>query len=80
MPVLRWLNKYIRDPRFVRLTTDTAVVVLDLYGEEMGKSPQVDAAIQRLHENVRQSVEVAQTSWCTLGMLEALGAGRGTGG
>jgi len=72
MPLLKWLNKAIQDPRHVRLTTDTAMLVLDLYGENMGQSPEIDHTIARLHEQVRQSVEIAQTSWSTLGMLETL--------
>jgi len=77
MPLLKWLHKAIQDPRHVRLTTDTAMLVLDLYGENMGQSPEIDHTIARLHEQVRQSVEIAQTSWSTLGMLETLKTGEG---
>ena len=77
MPLLKWLNRAIQDPRHIRLTTDTAMMILDLYGEHMGQSPEIDHTIARLHENVRQSVEIAQTSWSTLGMLETLRSSEG---
>lgn len=79
MPLLKWLNKVIQEPRYVRLITDTAMLVLELYGENLGESKEVDNTIKRLHEHVRQSIEVAQTSFCTLGMLEMLKAGEGGG-
>lgn len=77
LPLLKWLRSAILDPRYVRLTTDTTMIVLDLYGEHLGQSPEVDKLIERLHQNVRQSLEVAQVCWSTAGMLETLRAGDG---
>jgi len=77
LPLLKWLRSAILDPRYVRLTTDTTMIVLDLYGEHLGQSPEVDKLIETLHQNVRQSLEVAQICWSTAGMLETLRAGEG---
>ena len=77
LPLLKWLRSAILDPRYVRLTTDTTMIVLDLYGEHLGQSPEFDKLIERLHENVRQSLEVAQICWSTAGMLETLRVGEG---
>ncbi|KAF2403715.1 WD40 repeat-like protein [Trichodelitschia bisporula] len=77
MPLLRWLNRKIQDPRHVRLSTDVATMVLNLYGDQLGQSSEVDAAIRDLHSEVRKSVEVAQMCWGTVGMLDLLQATAG---
>jgi len=74
MPLLKWLSRRITDPRYVRLTTDVAMMVLELYGEHLGQSPEVDREIRKLHGAVRQSCEVAQMCWGTLGMVGLLEA------
>ena len=80
VPVLKWLEKNVADPRFVKLTTDVSLVLLDVYGEHLGESREVDHAIERLHEGVRMGAEVAQMCWSTVGMLDLLEAGVGGGG
>ncbi|KAF2092163.1 WD40 repeat-like protein [Saccharata proteae CBS 121410] len=74
-PVLKWLNKTIGDPRHIKLTTDLSFVVLDLYGEEMGQSPEIDALVDKLHDAVRKNAEISQQAWSTQGMLDMLMAG-----
>jgi hypothetical protein len=53
--------------------------VLDLYGENLGQSPEVDAAFWRLRTNVRMAVETSFTCENILGMLDFLEAGEGMG-
>lgn len=75
LPILKWLNKAINDPRCVKLTTDIALIVLDLYAEHMGQSPEVDQLVRILHSKVRKGVDVSLSAWSTLGMIEMLSAG-----
>ncbi|KAF2099293.1 putative small nucleolar ribonucleoprotein complex subunit Utp15 [Rhizodiscina lignyota] len=75
LPIIKWLIRAINDPRCAKLTTDIGCLVLDLYSEHMGQSPEVDHAIRVLHERVRKNVELSQQAWSTLGMIEMLGAG-----
>ena len=75
MPLLRWLNKNIIDPRWAKLTKETAMHVLDLYGENLGQSPEVDTAFWRLRANVRMAVETSFTCSNILGMLDLLETG-----
>ncbi|EON68553.1 hypothetical protein W97_07811 [Coniosporium apollinis CBS 100218] len=74
-PVLKWLNRNLEDPRIVKLTTDVAFLLLDIYGEQMGQSEEVDRLVERLHQTVRRATEWSQQAWCTKGMLEMLMAG-----
>jgi len=72
---LKWLNRCIGDPRYIKLTTDVAYLILDLYSEYMGQSPEIDTLVERLHENVRRNAEISQQAWSTQGMIEMLMAG-----
>lgn len=71
-PILRFLVKTISDPRFVKLTTDVAMVLLDIYGAHIGQSPEVDALVRQLHNVVRANWETAQQAWSTIGMMDLL--------
>ncbi len=71
-PIIRFLINSVNDPRLARLVEDTATLVLDLYGEHMGQSPDVDGLVTTLHEGVRKNAEVAQMAWASTGMLDLL--------
>ena len=72
---MKWLCRSIPDPRLVKTTTDVAFLVIDLYAEHMGHSPEIDHLIERLHDSVRKEAEISQICWSTLGMTEMLAAG-----
>lgn len=74
-PILNWLCKYIIDPRYVAMSVDVGVLILDIYSGEMGQSPKIDGLMKRLHHRVRKEVERAQQAWQTKGMLGMLMAG-----
>ena len=74
MPILQWLTANMEHVRHVRLKTDVAMMVLELYGSKMGQSADVDRQIRRLHGAVRHSCEAAQMCWGTLGMIGLLEA------
>ncbi|KAK7527350.1 WD40-repeat-containing domain protein [Phyllosticta citriasiana] len=76
-PIIKWLVRNMSDPRHVQLVTDVAFALLDLYGEEMGQSPEIDALVDRLHDTVRREAEISQQAWATKGMLDMLTAGTG---
>jgi U3 small nucleolar RNA-associated protein 15 len=77
MPVLRWLQRNVADPRCTRLTTEVATVLIEEYAEHAGQSRELDEGIERLHEEVRTSTEMAQMALSTVGMLDLLQAGTG---
>ena len=73
--MLRWLIKAMPDYRTTRLTTDVALIVLDLYADQLGKSPEVDMLVDHLSQRVKVCVEASQTAISVLGMCDLLVAG-----
>ncbi|RAR16067.1 WD40 repeat-like protein [Stemphylium lycopersici] len=71
-PILRWCIKNISDYRITRLTTDVALVVLDLYADQLGRSEEVDDLILALMQRVKVTVEASQDAWKVRGMLDML--------
>jgi U3 small nucleolar RNA-associated protein 15 len=75
--VLRWLVKNISDYRVTRLTTDVALVVLDLYADQLGRSEEIDSLVDALMKRVRVTVEASQIAWSVQGMVDMLSASAG---
>ena len=71
-PILKWVSKYITNPRYVSLCVDIGMLILDLYSSHMGESPEIDQSMARLHKVVRAEVERSQQAWQTEGMLGML--------
>jgi U3 small nucleolar RNA-associated protein 15 len=71
-PILRWSIKNISDYRITRLVTDVALQVLDLYADQLGRSPEVDMLVEQLMQRVKVVVEASQVAWSVLGMTEML--------
>jgi len=76
-PVLRWLIKHIADYRITRLTTDVALVVLDLYADQLGRSEEIDMLFDQLMKRVQIVVEASQVAWSVGGMVDILTANAG---
>ncbi|KAF2275355.1 U3 small nucleolar RNA-associated protein-like protein 15 [Westerdykella ornata] len=74
-PILRWLIKNISDCRITRLVTDVALQVLDLYADQLGRSPEIDMLVEHLFQKVKLAIEASQISWSVMGMLDLLTAG-----
>lgn len=72
LPVLRWVQTHVVDPRYVGVCVDVATHLLDLYAEFAGGSAELSAAFRTLHRRVRQEVERAQVATQTGGMLGSL--------
>jgi U3 small nucleolar RNA-associated protein 15 len=74
-PILKWVCKHITDPRYVSTCVDAALLLMDLYSEHAGGSPELDNNFKLLHRRVRTEVERAQQACQTSGMLNMLMAG-----
>jgi U3 small nucleolar RNA-associated protein 15 len=72
LPILNWLNRTIGDPKFIRLKADVAMLILDIYGAQVGKSEAVDAAIEKLLNTTKAACASSQMCWTALGMLDLL--------
>ena len=75
---MRWLIKNISDYRITRLTTDVALVVLDLYADQLGRSEEIDSLVDALMGRVRVTVEASQIAWSVQGMVDMLAASAAT--
>lgn len=71
-PILKWVCTHIPDPRHVNMCVDIGMLILDIYAQHMGESPQIDRLMSRLHTSVRIEVEKAQMACQTKGMLGML--------
>ena len=76
-PIYRWVCKHIIDPRYVNLCVDLGMLILDIYSEHMGESPEIDQLTNQLHKTVRKEVERSQQAWQTQGMLGMLMSAEG---
>ena len=76
-PILRWIIKNIADSRITRLTTDVALVVLDLYADQLGRSEEIDNLVEALMNRVKAIVEATQIAWSVQGMVDMLVASAG---
>ncbi|KAG9245167.1 WD40-repeat-containing domain protein [Calycina marina] len=71
-PIFKWVLKHITDPRYVDVCVDTAILLLDLYSEHVGDSPNMAKAVRQLHVQVKREVERSQYAWQVKGMLNML--------
>jgi U3 small nucleolar RNA-associated protein 15 len=76
-PILRWIIKNISDYRITQLTTDVALVVLDLYADQLGRSEEIDTLVQALAYRVKVAVDASQSAWSVQGMVDMLSASAG---
>ncbi|RDL37620.1 WD40 repeat-like protein [Venustampulla echinocandica] len=74
-PILEWVIKHITDPRYVNICVDSALLLLDIYSEHVGGSPDLERNFKLLHRRVRTEVERSQQACMTSGMLEMLMTG-----
>jgi U3 small nucleolar RNA-associated protein 15 len=72
LPILGWLSKRIKDPKYIRLKADLAMLLLDMYGAQMGKSEAFDAALSKLQQQVKDACETSQMCVTALGMFDLL--------
>lgn len=72
LPLIRWVAKYVSDPRYRGVCVDVAFLLLDLYGEHVAGSAELAGCFQALLGKVSKEVEKAQMAIQTNGMVESL--------
>lgn len=75
LPVMKWLVKYIGHPRHIKITSELALLLLDVYAEQFGDSPEIDNLLAQLQRRARYCSEQAQQAQSTQGMLDMLVSG-----
>jgi len=74
-PIFKWVQKHIKDPRYVSICVDSALILLDLYAEHAGGSADLAGMIRGLNRVVKAEVLSSETAWQTSGMLQMLMTG-----
>lgn len=72
-PILKWLIKHVKDPRYVNMCVEASLLLLDLYSEHFGGSEELDHLFMNLHRRIRDEVILAEQAIQTQGMLQLLG-------
>lgn len=68
-------KRFIKEPRFVEIAVEVALLVLDLYSHALGQSLGFDRLVGKLKVRVGREVENSRAAWKTVGMLRMLLAG-----
>lgn len=67
-PILRWLLKYVADPRFGELVANVTCLVLDMYAPVIGQAPLIDALFVRIRKKIASEIRFQEE------LLKAKGA------
>ncbi|KAF4601997.1 hypothetical protein EYR40_005198 [Pleurotus pulmonarius] len=71
-PILRYLIKYVADPRFGQTVCDVAAFLIDMYSPVLGQSPLMDTLFLRLQKKVTAEVRFQRSLVQTKGALDML--------
>lgn len=72
VPIMQWLIKKIEDPKYMRLKADTAMLIVDMYGAELGVSAEFDGVFERLLGETKEACETSQMCVTAKGMFGLL--------
>ncbi|KAK4657463.1 U3 small nucleolar RNA-associated protein 15 [Podospora pseudocomata] len=75
IPLLKWVSKYIVDPRYLSICVDVSFHLYDLYSEHVAGSSELAVLFHALLGKVSRAASKAQTAMEVAGMLETLTLG-----
>jgi len=70
--LLQYLSKYINDPRFSQLLMEVVDVVLELYGNQIGKCPTTDKLFLNIRNRVDREVRNIRQLTCLQGSIDLI--------
>ncbi|KAJ1934626.1 U3 small nucleolar RNA-associated protein, partial [Kickxella alabastrina] len=71
-PILRFVIKFIDNPRYTQLLVRVAEVLLDIYGQLLHQSARIADLLMRLRSKVRVELRVQQDLTMLLGSMDML--------
>ncbi|KAG4301463.1 hypothetical protein PCANB_002378 [Pneumocystis canis] len=71
-PILRWLIRYLSNPRYVFTIIEVIMLIIDLYGVALGHSILIQSLLLRLSKRVSREIEFCKNACSCNGMLEML--------
>ncbi|ORX62440.1 WD40 repeat-like protein [Hesseltinella vesiculosa] len=71
-PLLRFLMRYVHNPRYTNLLVDTVDLVLDVYHNVFGQSPLIDQLVLQLRQKVAGEIQLQRDLLQTIASLDML--------
>ncbi|EMR10089.1 hypothetical protein PNEG_01838 [Pneumocystis murina B123] len=71
-PILRWLIRYLPNPRYVFIIIEVLMLIIDIYGAALGHSILIQGLLLRLSKHVSRQIEYCKDACSCNGMLEML--------
>lgn len=71
-PILRWLIRYLSNPRYVFTIIEVLMLIIDIYGSALGHSALIYDLLSRLSKNISRQIEYCKDACLCNGMLEML--------
>ncbi|KAH9179716.1 WD40-repeat-containing domain protein [Lactarius sanguifluus] len=71
-PILRFLLKYITDPRFGNMVCDVTNLIIDMYSPVFGQSPTIDSLFLRLRRKLEVELQLQNDLVKVKGALDML--------
>ena len=72
LPLLKWVGKYISDPRYTSICVDVAYHLVDIYSEYVGGSVELAQQFHTLWGRVFKECEKSMMAVQTVGMVDSL--------
>ena len=80
VPIFEWITRYLSMPKYSKVCTEVAAILIDEYSVHLGESAEMDRVWAKLKRKVAGEVEVGMESLRCLGMLELVLEGGESGG
>jgi len=72
LPILKFIIKFIRDPKFNTLLIQLSNTILDIYGEVIGESQKVDKYFRILRNLINEEITLQTELHSLKGVLDTL--------
>ncbi|CAI2179637.1 19780_t:CDS:10 [Funneliformis geosporum] len=74
-PLIKFVTKWITDPKYMNLMVDVAQVILELYSPVIGQSSTITNLIKTLHQKVKGEISIQLEMAKVIGSVEMIFAG-----
>jgi U3 small nucleolar RNA-associated protein 15 len=74
-PLIKFVNTWITDPKYMSLMLDVAQVIVELYAPVIGQSSDITKLINTLHQKVKDEISIQKEIAKIIGSVEMIFAG-----
>jgi len=72
LPILKWMQQHLSDPRYTSIIIDVTYQILDIYGADLIEDPNVAYVLEGIRRKVEKEVDKADKSQAVIGLLEMI--------